>query len=476
MKALCSSFCVALLAVAAAAPAQVRLGMRAPKVLYDQWVRGEAPELGSADAASVTVVAFYCRRPELLRGDVDYLEALAAGRPEGALRVLVMVPDAETPGVERLQRCAVAVDEEGLTERAWLLLPPHCHRNLVAVDDDGAVVFVGAPGAGVEDMLQRELAGAPDRGYEERARAWRRQLVDNYDDLASGPTVALLAPLVERSPRDGVLAGLLYLTYATKANDQLRARSLCAAAIRAMQGAPRALAVFADLALRGDPRRPELWAELRPALEAAAASAAEDPFVQRALLRVQVAVGDGRAVGRHAMRCRALVTATAEGALDFAMLLAQAETPMVHKDLAQAAVDRAASMGAPERLVAASRYVVALRCAEDRAAARAHLDRYVEAQDELYGLNNDAWSLLTEMQTMGRFDWFAVGLVERMLEDRDAMSYFEFDTAALAMFLVGRVSDAVDLQEISLKQGGRQEAAYRDRLARYRAHLPARSK
>ena len=133
-------------------------------------------------------------------------------------------------------------------------------------------------------------------------------------------------------------------------------------------------------------------------------------------------------------------------------------------------------MGAPERLVAASRYVVALRCAEDRAAARAHLDRYLGAQDELYGLNNDAWALLTEMDTMGRFDWFAVGLVERMLEDRGAMSYFEFDTAALAMFLVGRVSDAVELQETALKQGGRQEAAYRDRLVRYRAHVRAGAK
>jgi hypothetical protein len=64
-----------------------------------------------------------------------------------------------------------------------------------------------------------------------------------------------------------------------------------------------------------------------------------------------------------------------------------------------------------------------------------------------------------------------VGLVERMLEERDSMEYFEFDTAALAMFLVGRITDAVELQELALKKGGKGIAEYEERLARYKAHV-----
>jgi hypothetical protein len=70
---------------------------------------------------------------------------------------------------------------------------------------------------------------------------------------------------------------------------------------------------------------------------------------------------------------------------------------------------------------------------------------------------------------MGRYDWFAAGLVEELLGGSAALDYFELDTAALAMFLVGRVTEAVDYQRAALREGGREEAAYRDRLARYEA-------
>ena len=40
---------------------------------------------------------------------------------------------------------------------------------------------------------------------------------------------------------------------------------------------------------------------------------------------------------------------------------------------------------------------------------------YLKDQDMRTGLNNDSWYFMTQLSTMGRFDWFAVGLVERML-------------------------------------------------------------
>ena len=109
-------------------------------------------------------------------------------------------------------------------------------------------------------------------------------------------------------------------------------------------------------------------------------------------------------------------------------------------------------------------------CIRDSSGADAVLAGYLADRGALYSHNNDAWSFLTGLATAARFDWFAVGLVECLLVDEAAMDYFELDTAALAMFLVGRAEEAVGLQEAALAQGGSLEAAYRDRLARYKAY------
>ena len=460
---------VALLALSAWLPSQLRIGMCAPELPATEQVRCEGSACMRLDAARLTVVAFYRGRPELLAGDVGYLDTLAHRYGDQGVQFVVVLATRDGPGAGLLDRC-VLVDDGGLGETEWCHLSPSEPCNLVAVDQDGVVVFVGAPGCGLQDMIERALSDRSDPDYEERVGRWRVQLAENYDDLASGPTIDLLAPMVEQSPRDGLLTGLLYLTYATKADDLVAARALRKRAITAMADAPRALAVFADLALRGDPRRREVWVDLLPALERVAPAALDDPLVQLALLRARVADRDHRAAGRLAMTCRKVACATAAGCLDFAMLLAQDELPMVHRDLAESAVSRAKELGGDARLVAAARHIVALRCAEDGAAAAQLMDRYVLSQQELYSVNNDAWAFLTELPTMGRYDWFAVGLVERLLEDPVAMDYFEFDTAALAMFLVGRLGDAIDLQESAIDQGGLQEAAYLERLARYEAY------
>lgn len=460
----------ALLLLAGAAPAQAVIGKPAPDATWLHPACSGTIALSGPEAAGLTLIGFYASRPDLLDGDWSYLDAIADRYADDGVQVLLVTTADGAGAASRAARCLAFVDDAGMAEQEWLGDVDAPHGRLVAVDGDGVVQFVGAPGCGVVDMLERQVSGAPDGCWEGRARSWRAQLVEGYDDLASGPTIALLEPMVERAPRDGLLAGLLYLTYATKANDAEAARALRDGAIAAMADAPRALAVFADLALRGDPLRPEVWRALRAPLQDAAARAADDPAVQLALLRALVSDRDDRAAGRLAMTCHKRVCATAEGCLDFAMLLAGAETPMVYNDLAGGAVARAVELGGDDRLVAAARYVVALRCAEDRSAADAALADYLAGQGELYGHNNDAWYFLTGLATAGRFDWFAVGLVECLLVDQAAMDYFELDTAALAMFLVGRAGEAVRLQEAALAQGGRLEAAYRDRLARYKAY------
>jgi hypothetical protein len=76
------------------------------------------------------------------------------------------------------------------------------------------------------------------------------------------------------------------------------------------------------------------------------------------------------------------------------------------------------------------------------------------------------------VQTLGRADALALAICERMLEHKENLDSFEYDTVALAMFLNGRVQEAVELQKTALEKGGGSDPdAYRERLRRYEAAL-----
>jgi hypothetical protein len=232
---------------------------------------------------------------------------------------------------------------------------------------------------------------------------------------------------------------------------------------------PRPFAAFVDLALRGDPRRPGLAATLEPNVHAAAAAAPNDVAVQLAWLRALVQCGNAREVGRQSMKLRKLAMSTPSSCLDFASILVQDKDAPVHRDLATMALDKAESLHADARQLTAGRYAVAVRCANDAEAGRKLLDKYLEEKEQLVSINNDCWYMMTELPTMGRCDVFAAALADRMLDQKDNMDSFEFDTTALAMFLVGRTTEAVTLQETAIEKGGKGNPDYEERLRRYKA-------
>jgi hypothetical protein len=468
---------VALCLLAAPALAQAELGAKVSAPHWGKWLQGEAVELPSTEgpkaAPPCTVWAFYGQLPHSFSADGAYLADLQARYADLGVRVVAVVAADQVRGLEHWAGCAVVVDDEGRTEQDWLGSNQQSRTSAVVLKPDGAVAFLGRPGAGLVDAMDRLLADEEDLVAAERARGTRLLLPRTFDDATGRATVARLRPLVEYAPRDGLLQGLLYLTLATKANDAVAAQAQLAAAVDSLRREWRPLAVFADLVLRGGANRSAVVAALRSPLQAAAKKAKSDPVLQLAYLRVLVMAGDGRAAGRQAMRIRKRVTTTATGCLDYAMLLALDETPQIHADLATLTLNKAEKLGADARLLAAARYTVALRCSGDELAAGKIMTVYLKDQDMRTGLNNDSWYFMTQLSTMGRFDWFAVGLVERMLEQRGAMDYFEFDTAALAMFLVGRVPDAVSLQQEAIKKGGGNSAEYLERLSRYKAQLSA---
>jgi hypothetical protein len=161
-------------------------------------------------------------------------------------------------------------------------------------------------------------------------------------------------------------------------------------------------------------------------------------------------------------------------ALALVDILTQDQPAMAHRDLCAQVLAGAERAGADGRLLAAARYAVALRCGEDPAAAKEIAAAYLDQHRSRIETNNDAWSLMTALGTRGRFDSFALALVERMLEQEAVMEDFEFDTAALAMFLNGKVERAVELQQRAVDKGGVDNPEYGERLQRYRGAQPPR--
>ncbi|MCB9887735.1 MAG: hypothetical protein H6838_19760 [Planctomycetes bacterium] len=468
-----------ILTVAAGAvlslPAQAVLGQAAPPLPGLTWQRGAPVVPGDAAAPRATVFAFYDtpHAAGAMVGDGAHLATLQRDLAERGVRVVAVVGRDETDAPrlpdEDWSPCSVAVDTTGATA-TWLGDELGRNWNVVVVDGLGRVAFLGRPGAGLADAVQATLSGAADLAAEQHAFALRRLV--SFDDVAFERVRDELEAASAYAPHDGVLAGMRYALFAHH-GDRAAARAALDRDLPKLVHDGAALAWFADLALRADAAAPNLAATLCEPLAAAVAAAPRDVALGLANLRALVLAQRGRDVGRQVMRVRKLALADAEACLQFAEILAQAEQPAIYADLANQALQRAAALEASPRLLAATRFVVARRCAADDRAAQNVLAEYLERLQLRVSINNDCWYFLTELPTMGRYDVFAAALADRMLEQKEAMDYFEFDTAALAMFRAGRLADAVELQQQAIDKGGKDDPAYRGRLSRYKAAVAA---
>lgn len=457
---------LAALLPAALLAGQSTIGSRLPELPAEGWLRGGPVAVTGADAAPCTLFACYSWQPERLAADVGYLAALQQRLERRGLRAVVVVRDAACPGLDAWSDAAL-LDPDGKVAGAVALADGERRLPIVAVDARGVVQFVGEPGGGLIDEVERVLDGVTDADRAQQLFELRRDLVEEFGEVPGDEALDFLSPLVDAVPRDGLLQGLCYLMLATRADRAEAAAARFAAATEAMADEPRPLAVFADLVLRGDPFGAGLAEALVAPLQRAATATPDDPAVQLALLRALLRAGRGREAGRLAMQLRAVVTGTADGCVEFASLLTQAPEPAIWRDLATMALDAAARLGAEPFLLLALRHTVASRCQNDPVAARRLFDAYLADGGAGGSLNSDAWELMTGLGTMGRFDWFAAALAEQMLDAPDLMDDAEYDTAALAMFLTGRLDRAVELQRTALAKGGAGVSSYEERMRRY---------
>lgn len=95
--------------------------------------------------------------------------------------------------------------------------------------------------------------------------------------------------------------------------------------------------------------------------------------------------------------------------------------------------------------------------------------------DDKNRLRHAAQELMTERETAGRFDDVALALVQRMEASGGLQQHHQFETAALAYFLNGKVGEAVARQQQAIARGDRGDDA-RLRLRTYEAAMAAVAK
>lgn len=447
--------------LAVAGAAQVHPGQVAPPLAV-QWTGGTAIALRGDDAPSALVVAFH-RSAAAAVLDADVLRDLATRYGSHGARMCVVLPEAVAELPKQLADLRIAVDAEGSARQLWLAEQLDFYVAVVCKD---RIAWVGRPGQGLCAAVRAAVDGALDPATSGEVFRRRIFLLATYGNASGTVARDLAQQLIADCPTDGPSWALCYLAEAKKLGDKAAANTTAGAAIEALAAEPRALASFADLVLRGDTRNRQLGRQLADALAAAATAYPDDLRVLLARLRALVRAGDSREVGRFAHRIARKVEGVANAALEYVEILTQDEQPIVHKDLAARLLAAAAGC-ADARALAAVRYAAALRCDEDPTRAREIASDFMEQLAGRTVLNNTAWELMTELPTLGRFDLFALALAQRMLDQRPVLEAFELDTVALAMFLNGRLDDAVELAAAAVEKSGG-EGEYVERLERYR--------
>lgn len=295
-------------------------------------------------------------------------------------------------------------------------------------------------------------------------------IVGDGGDLADG-----VATVAKHLPHSGRAQALRVLHAWWCKGDLTQARAAFDEGLAALADRSHALVEFADLVLRGDRSDPAYAKALVSHVAPIAAAAPEAALAQLVLLRALLRSGQDKLAGRMLTRTAKVVAESGIYQLWFAETLMEAAAPAPYRDLAERAIQAAQVLGADPRLCYAARHKLLIRTGAPLAEAEALMTdaRKVLGEDAVLSLNNDAWYLMTRIDTMGRFDTYALAQCEEMQrQEGENLSYGNKDTCSLALFLNGQIARAIELETEALA-ASRKDPEYAARLARYRAVLAA---
>lgn len=323
----------------------------------------------------------------------------------------------------------------------------------------------------VEAALDGELERtAPDEADQE-VQAALNQVGDGAD------VDAIVAHCTQCLPRSGLVRGLAVLQQWWAKGDHAAAREQFAKGLAALDGTGPSLVVFADLVLRGDSTDPGLARPLAVALAPAAAAAPDGAFTQMVYLRALLRAGQDRQAARVAERLPALVASQPLLRLWLAETLMEAKDPHGWRDLANrllepAPADETTATGPMDlRMRSAARHKILVACGGTEKEREEVYLAYRRGDTFGGSLNNDAWYMVTDWTTMGRFPSFALAHADEMAKtEGERLDYGSKDTVALVAFCNGQFARAVELQRQALADSGG-SPFYQARLRRFEGAL-----
>ncbi len=424
----------------------------------------------AAAEAQWTLWVAYPNRSCDYRDHATYLADLQVRYGDRGLRVAVGMPAADAH--------TVAGASPGVSVFA---LPG------VVTDLAGVAVALTSAGDVANSSLWSNLDGMRDRieaalgGNVDPANADADQLVDSLLNVLGdgGDHQEPVAHCLLAMPTSGRAHAAAVLFQWWCKGDLVAAQQAVDGAMRALADESVPLCTFADFALRGDRTEPRIARTLAMALAPAAAAAPDGVFTQLVYLRALRRAGLDRLAGRVAAGLPKLLGDRPLEQLWFAETLMDGADPAPFRDLADQAVLRATELaqrsgtGIDRRLVYGARYKIQSCCGDSPAAIATLLQEYRGSEDFGGTLNNDAWYMVTQPGTMGRFDALALAQAEAMLAaEGDGMAPGNKDTVALVLFCNGRIEPAVELQTEAVRASNR-DPEYVGRLTRYENALAA---
>jgi hypothetical protein len=326
---------------------------------------------------------------------------------------------------------------------------------------------------GAADLLAAAADGK-DLGPLQLALQQLESLLANVGD--GGDFRAAAAQAVAALPHSGRARATAVLVEWWCTGDLAAVRKRFDAGMHDLAAEPWALAAFADLVLRGDHNDPSFAKELALALTPVAAAAPDNPFVQQVQLRALLRAGQDKLAGRMLSAVGKLCAHSARDQVLYAETLMEANEPAPYRALAERALDAAAAAGGDPRWIAAARHKVLVRSGAPAEECDKLLADFRAASNIDDGqLNNDAWYMMVRAETMGRFDTYALGQCEEMKrQEGDNMSYGNKDTLALALFLNGKVQEAIELETVAMAASNN-DPDYLGRVTRFKNTLAQKS-
>jgi hypothetical protein len=412
------------------------------------------------DAANArfTLWANYPNRNADFLDHAQYLADLQSRFSDKGIAIAVVLPQADAAHIANNKPrmiVAAAAGEEQLT-------------NIVGMQ---CVITESTSGATVATMKSLDLAVDTINNlitdiYDVQAQIQAHATLEAiWASIADGGDFdALVAQYLTKFPHSGRAHACAVLNQWWCKGDLVAARKAIDEGLKALGNEAVPMAIFVDLVLRGDRNDPLLARRLTMAMAPVAAGASDGPFTQLVYLRALLRDGQERIAGRICATLPKRIGGRPDLQLIFAETLMESSNPRVHRDAAERAIQNAEANGGSRKWVYAARHKMLKRC-ETNEAANELMDEY-RAKNLDGDLNNDAWYLLVQPQTMGRFDSMALAQCEQMLRDGKNIDDGSMDTMALAQFVNGKVQKAIDMQIAAVKQSGN-NPNYAARLKRY---------